>query len=1024
VKSSSATVPSGNAEKTRGSSAPGLAERLAFAAGVLALAAAYFGAARLGLALAFQAEQVTAVWPPTGIALAAVLLFGYGVWPGIALGAFFANLMTANETLLTACGIAVGNTFEALAGAWLLCKLVHFRSPLERLRDVLGLVILAGAGCTMVSATIGVTTLCLAGVHDWAAYGALWWLWWLGDAAGTVLVAPLLLTWAYALPLPGGGEGRVRGPETSPRPRRPAEAAALIGTLILVSLVVFAGGVTPGTSRHPLEYTIFPFVVWAALRFGQPGTTAVTFGAAGIALWGTVNGLGPFATGTTHENLIVLQAFMVVVAVTALLLSAAITERKRTAEALRRSEEESRRQLGELEALYRTAPVGLSLVDTSLRYIRVNQALAEINGVPTGKTLGRTLHEVIPEIAPLIEPAYRQVIESGEPVLGFEIHGSTPREPGVDRDWLVSYHPLHAPDGSVAGVNCIVEDVTDRKRAEEALRQSEQRLAAELEAMTRLHALSTRLLSADNLSTALDDVLENAIATSGADFGNIQLYNPQIGALEIIAQRGFQPDFLDYFRTVRVDEGSACAQAMQSGKRMIIEDVQRDPLYERHRPIAAAAGYRAVQSTPLKNAAGTIVGMLSTHFRQPQRVSERNQRLLDLYARHAADFLERIRFEQALKEADRRKDEFLATLAHELRNPLAPIRNALHILQLAADDREIQAQVRAVMERQLGQMVRLIDDLLDVSRVTRNKLELRKEQIELATAIQSAVEATQPLMENLAHELTVTLPREPVYLDADPVRLSQIFSNLLNNAAKFTDRAGQVWLTALKQGGEVLVSVRDTGIGIASEHLPRLFDMFSQASPALDRSQGGLGIGLSLVRRLVELHGGSIEAHSQGPGLGSEFIVRLPVIASIVPAPEKPNGEVAPARSGRSYRILVVDDSRDAAYGLGKMLQMLGHDIRTAYDGLEAVQAEAAFRPDVVLLDIGLPKMNGYEAARQIRKQPWGKNLLLVAVTGWGQEEDKQRAREAGFDHHLTKPVEPEAVLNLLATASNRSCGG
>jgi PAS domain S-box-containing protein len=352
-----------------------------------------------------------------------------------------------------ACGIAAGNTLEALAGAWLMHRLVGFRNSLERLRDALGLVVCAAAGSTMVSATIGVTSLCLGGVQPWSAYGSLWWLWWLGDASGAVLLTPLLLTWAT-------------GWETRPPPGRAAEAAALTGTLALVSLVVFAGGVTPGFSRHPLEYTIFPFVVWAALRFGQPGTAAVTFVTSGIAVWGTVHGFGPFATGTVQENLILLQAFMAVVAVTALLLSAAITERLRAGEALRQSEETSRRQFLELEALYQTAPVGLSLMDESLRFVRINETLAEINGVPIEETLGRTLREVIPDIAPAIEPAYRRVFETGKPFLGFEVHGSTPREPGVGRDWLVSYYPLKGIDGSVTGVNCIVQEITERKRAE------------------------------------------------------------------------------------------------------------------------------------------------------------------------------------------------------------------------------------------------------------------------------------------------------------------------------------------------------------------------------------------------------------------------------------------------------------------------------------------------------------------------------------------------------------------------------
>lgn len=374
------------------------------------------------------------------------------------------------------------------------------------------------------------------------------------------------------------------------------------------------------------------------------------------------------------------------------------------------------------------------------------------------------------------------------------------------------------------------------------------------------------------------------------------------------------------------------------------------------------------------------------------------------------DITDRKKAEQALIEADRRKDEFLATLAHELRNPLAPIRNALALMRHAASDSGLMEQVRSLMERQLGHMVRLVDDLLDASRITAGKLQVRKERIELAAVIRSAVEAARPLIEASAHELTVTVPPDPIYLDADPIRLAQVFANLLTNAAKYMEKAGHIWVTAEPHDREVVVTVRDTGIGIDAEHLPRIFEMFSQVASTLERSQGGLGIGLSLVKGIVELHGGRVGVHSGGTGLGSEFAVRLPVIEASVQATRVPSDDGQP-RCLSKCRILVVDDNRDTADSLSMMLRLMGHDLRTAYDGLEAVQAAATFRPHVVLLDIGLPKMNGYEAARSIRGQPWGTTMALIAVTGWGQEQDKRRALEAGFDHHLTKPVDV-AVLN------------
>lgn len=371
-----------------------------------------------------------------------------------------------------------------------------------------------------------------------------------------------------------------------------------------------------------------------------------------------------------------------------------------------------------------------------------------------------------------------------------------------------------------------------------------------------------------------------------------------------------------------------------------------------------------------------------------------------------------------LSEADHRKDEFLATLAHELRNPLAPIRNGLQVMRLAADDAATVEQTRAVMERQLAQMVRLVDDLLDLSRITRNKLDLRREPVELAAILGSAMETSRPIIGASGHNLEVSIPSTPIYLDADFTRLAQVFSNLLNNAAKYTDRGGRIWLTVALEVNFVTISVKDTGIGIPPEMLPRVFGMFTQVDQSLERSQGGLGIGLTLVRRLVELHGGSVQAASEGVGRGSEFIVNLPTIEKVTsPMLAVPAMEVPPAQ-GR--RILVVDDNRDSATTLAKLFRLKKNEVQVAHDGLEAVTAAANFRPEVVLLDIGMPRMNGYEAAARIRTEAWGANMVLIALTGWGQDDDRRMSKEAGFDGHMVKPVdftELQALINELAAA-------
>ena len=375
----------------------------------------------------------------------------------------------------------------------------------------------------------------------------------------------------------------------------------------------------------------------------------------------------------------------------------------------------------------------------------------------------------------------------------------------------------------------------------------------------------------------------------------------------------------------------------------------------------------------------------------------------------------------ALKESDRRKNEFLAMLAHELRSPLAPIRNALHIMRLAGANGEAVASETEMMERQVGQMVRLVDDLLDVSRISRGKIELRKDRVELASAVNHAVEAARTLVQCMEHDLTVTLPPLPIYLNADPTRLAQVLGNLLSNACKFTDKGGRISLTVEREGKQAVIQVRDNGIGIAADQLPRIFDMFMQVDTSLERSVSGLGIGLTLAKNLVEMHDGTLEVHSAGAGQGSEFVVRLPIMVE-TPNP-RPEPTVSEPTTTSARRILVVDDNRVSADSLARLLKLTGNETHTAYDGLEAVQAAATLRPDVVLLDIGLPKLNGYEVARRIREQPWGKTMVMVALTGWGQEEDRRKSSESGFNGHMVKPIDHAELMKLLASLSSEQGG-
>jgi PAS domain S-box-containing protein len=390
------------------------------------------------------------------------------------------------------------------------------------------------------------------------------------------------------------------------------------------------------------------------------------------------------------------------------------------------------------------------------------------------------------------------------------------------------------------------------------------------------------------------------------------------------------------------------------------------------------------------------------------------------------DITERSRLEKLLQEQavtlvdlDRRKDEFLAMLGHELRNPLAPITNALQLLLLQKNEDKLQHQARTIIERQVGQLTRLIDDLLEVSRITTGRIHLQRERITLNGIAEKAVETVRPLMSQRRHGLTVSPLLQPIWLDGDASRLEQVVVNLLTNAAKYTADGGRILLAIEQEGDEAVMRVKDTGVGIAPELLPRIFDLFTQAERSLDRSQGGLGIGLCLVKRLVEMHGGKVEVVS-ALGHGSEFVVRLPALLAPEPVPP-PMADETTQPAGPSLRVLVVDDNLDSARSLGLLLTASGHDVRMAYDGPTAVKATLDYRPNVVLLDIGLPGFDGFEVAKRLRQEPALSSLLLVAMTGYGQESDLQRSQDSGFDHHMVKPVSFEKVQQVLATVIEKA---
>ncbi|MGC8639072.1 MAG: CHASE3 domain-containing protein [Isosphaeraceae bacterium] len=418
-------------------------------------------------------------------------------------------------------------------------------------------------------------------------------------------------------------------------------------------------------------------------------------------------------------------------------------------------------------------------------------------------------------------------------------------------------------------------------------------------------------------------------------------------------------------------------------------------------------------SAPLGGRGGRLLGYIHLAGKTDGPFTRDDESILYQLAQVAAVALDNARLNEELRESDRRKDEFLATLAHELRNPLAPIRNSIQVMKLADHDLTAIEASRAIIERQIRQMVRLVDDLLDVSRISRGKIVLQKRRVDLATVLAGALETSRPLIDQARHHLTVSLPMGPIPLWADPTRLAQVFLNILNNAAKYTDPGGEISLLVERDENCVVARVRDSGVGIPADMIQSIFNMFIQVDHSLERGHGGLGIGLTLVKRLVEMHGGSVAASSEGPGRGSEFVVRLPVSPPDEAIDSKASGVLTSSACHR--RILVADDNSDSIDSLATMLRMLGNQVQTAADGVEAVEAALSFRPEIVLMDIGLPRLNGFDAARQIRDLPGGQAMVLVALTGWGQEGDRRRSREVGFDHHIVKPVDPVVLEELLA---------
>jgi PAS domain S-box-containing protein len=598
-----------------------------------------------------------------------------------------------------------------------------------------------------------------------------------------------------------------------------------------------------------------------------------------------------------------------------------------------------------------------------------NAAAERLFGFTAEQAVGRHISLVIPPERLTEEEQIIAKLRAGERIEHFETERM--RSDGTHITVSLTISPLKDDAGNVVGASKIVRDVSERKRAE-----------AERQNFVAVIENSTDFIGMCDLD--------------GVPFFLNHAGLEMVGLEDIEAAR--RAGVADFF--------------FPEDQQMIMNEFLPQVINDGHGEIeirfrhfkTGEARWMAYKVVKLTDAGNQTIGFATVS----QEVTER-KRLEDNLRILAAN----------LSETDRRKNEFLATLAHELRNPLAPMSNMLEVLKRADGNSEILKQAHETIERQLSQMVRLVDDLLDLNRITHDRLELRRSEVELSSVIQQAVEVARPLIDAAGHELTVELPDEPIYLNADRTRLAQVFGNLLNNSSKYTKAKGAISLNAKRVDDEVVVKVKDNGAGIPADKLESIFDMFMQVERTSDRSQGGLGIGLTLVKRLVDMHGGSIESRSAGEGMGSEFIVRLPVLNRAALSAEP--GSWSPRVMPTGRRVLIVDDNRDSADSLAMLMQITNNEAFLAHDGAEAVAAIEKYRPEVVLLDIGLPKLDGHEVCRRVRQQPWGKDVVIIALTGWGQDDDRRKSQEAGFDGHLVKPVDYDKLLELLATLTDNS---
>ena len=947
------------------------------AAGLGAVTLLYVAAGKAGLALAVVHPSATAVWPPAGIALAAVLVLGARAWPAVFAGAFVVNVLTAGS-VLTSLGIATGNTLEALVGAALVCRFSG--RPLERASGVFAFA-LAVAIAAAIAATAGATSLALGGAAPWASYGSIWLTWWLGDVTGALVVAPALVLWAGER-----GFGALA--------RRAPEALALLATVVVVGLVVFGGMLPDHLGRLPLSFLALPPLVWSAFRFGPRETATLVAALAGIAVVGTQRGHGPFGAATPDVSLLFLQAFMATAAVAALVMALLVRQAQRADAEVRASTEQVRLAL-------EAGGMGTWEWDIVRGTVRWSEPLEALHGLEPGTfpgTFEAFQADVHPDDRARLQAAISGALESGQHRVEYRIV----RPDGAVR-WVEGRGELvRDATGRPLRMMGLCTDITERRRATERL--------------AFLGEIARSITSSLDLDTVLRRIADGAQALCGADTAAIFLADGESNTM-VPRYRVGPP--LDAYRGFRIRPGEGIGGEVMLTRRPVrIARYADDPRVPRaFLSVARETGTVALMVVPIL-VGQEVAGLLYISNRTATAFTDEDETICVRLAEQAAVAIQNARWagEQeaaraTAEAANRAKDEFLAMLGHELRNPLGALSSAARVLTIADPNGGEAAAARDVVGRQLRHLTRLVDDLLDVSRVMTGKIVLRRERVDLGAVVRRTVDALATSDRLVRHRVTVDAA--PAWVDADPTRLEQIVTNLVENAAKYTPDGGTIAVRAAREGEHAVLSVTDSGIGIDADLLPRVFELFVQGDRALDRRGGGLGIGLTLVRRLTEMHDGAVTASSDGHDRGSTFTVRLPAGTPAEPEPVEVAERVPPALP--RARVLVVEDNDDAREMLCQLLRLLGHEVHEAADGAAAVRLTPALKPDLVLVDVGLPGMDGYEVARQLRRTADGTPLRLIALTGYGQPEDRARALAAGFDRHLVKPIDPTAIDRLLA---------